>query len=49
MTILKESSLFPLPVGAKVNLVGVTMFWWDLSEGGDGKILKLVEYNKVVE
>lgn len=27
MTILKESLLFPLPVGANVNLLGVTMFW----------------------
>jgi len=48
MTILKESPLFPLEPGTKVNLIGVTMLWWDMSTAGDGKIKKLVEYNKVV-
>jgi len=37
-----------LPAGAKVDLIGLTMLWWDMSGGGDGQIVKLVEYNKVV-
>jgi len=40
MILLKESPLFPLELGTKVNLIGVTMLWWDMSATGDGKIKK---------
>ena len=41
MNFLKESPLFPLELGTKVNLIGVAMLWWDMSATGDGKIKKL--------
>lgn len=48
MTVLEESPLFPLKVGDTVDLIGVTMLWWDMSVGDYGKVKKLVEYNKVI-
>ena len=48
MTVLKEVALIPLPVGTSLDMIRVTMFWWDMPGGGYGKIIKMIEYNKIL-
>lgn len=40
--------MVPAPVGTVLDFIGVTMLWWDMREGGDGKVVKSVEYNKIL-